>query len=185
MLLLRRNWQFAFQNGQALLSSLLVERLTLNAVVVSTSWLFSSLLCWPWILNHINTFMWEASHKTQPRTRTPSQMPSMSDSSCTSSCDSSCVMMKKSGESLFRQEQFSDATLVVNGEKWPVHKSILCTRSEYFEKAFTGKFREANTSELIIDGHSTLAVDNVLHYLYTGTGKSSLETSRASLTDGL
>ncbi|KAK7972602.1 hypothetical protein PG988_006736 [Apiospora saccharicola] len=59
-------------------------------------------------------------------------------------CDEACAMMRKS-----------------------VHKNILCTRSQYFRKAFTGSFKEAKTSEVIIDGHSALAVDNVLYYLYT------------------
>ncbi|KAK8067698.1 hypothetical protein PG996_006810 [Apiospora saccharicola] len=100
----------------------------------------------------------------QLHTRTPSRKPNMS----VEQRDDPLIMMRASGESLFKKDQFYDATLVVNGEKWPVHKIILCTRSEYFRKAFTGSFVEANTSEIIIDCHPTLAVDGVLHYLYSG-----------------
>ncbi|KAK8023840.1 BTB/POZ protein [Apiospora rasikravindrae] len=92
------------------------------------------------------------------------------------------IMMQDSGERLFKKELFSDAKLVVNGEVWPVHKTILCTRSEYFKKAFTGNFKEATTSEVVIEGHPTEAVEGVLYYLYTGVvDKEKFTTLRSAI----
>ncbi|KAK7917712.1 hypothetical protein PG985_011320 [Apiospora marii] len=102
--------------------------------------------------------------RNQLHARTSSRKPNMS----ADERDDPDTMISKSNEALFRKEEYSDATLVVNGEKWPVHKSILCTRSKYFKKAFSGSFKEANTSEIILDGHSAAAMNFVLYYLYTG-----------------
>ncbi|KAK8070681.1 hypothetical protein PG997_010884 [Apiospora hydei] len=49
-------------------------------------------------------------------------------------------------------------------------------------KAFTGNFKEASTSEVIIEGHATQAVYGVLHYLYTGTvAQEDFTTVRSAL----
>lgn len=41
----------------------------------------------------------------------------------------------------YKDGTFADATIVCNGRQWKVHKLVLASRSEYFEKAFTGPFK--------------------------------------------
>ncbi|KAK8023841.1 histone acetyltransferase MYST2 [Apiospora rasikravindrae] len=77
-------------------------------------------------------------------------------------------MMQRAGNELFNNELFSDAKVTVGDKTWPVHKSILCFRSEYFRKVFTGPFSEAATNHLTIEGQDAAAVGAILHYLYTG-----------------
>ncbi|KAK8074039.1 hypothetical protein PG994_004938 [Apiospora phragmitis] len=77
-------------------------------------------------------------------------------------------MMYRAGEEMFNNELFSDAKVTANGYTWPIHKSIICSRSGYFSKAFTGPFREATTNQLTIEGQDAKAVGHVIYYLYTG-----------------
>lgn len=80
-------------------------------------------------------------------------------------------MIRRAGKEVFNNELLSDAKVTVADTTWPVHKSILCPRSEYFKKAFTGPFNKATTNQLTIKGHTIPAVKYVLHYLYTGESK--------------
>ncbi|KAK8070682.1 hypothetical protein PG997_010885 [Apiospora hydei] len=86
-------------------------------------------------------------------------------------------MMQRAGKEMFNNEFLSDAKVTVDDTTWPVHKSILCPRSEYFRKAFTGPFSEATTNQLTIEGQDAAAVGLVLYYLYTGIGRSHLTGS--------
>ncbi|KAK8070683.1 BTB/POZ protein [Apiospora hydei] len=62
-------------------------------------------------------------------------------------------MFVSSGKYLYKNELFADAEIVVGDEKWPIHKSILCTRSDWFGKALAGPFKEAITNKLDVTGH--------------------------------
>ncbi|KAK7946329.1 uncharacterized protein PG986_010650 [Apiospora aurea] len=77
-------------------------------------------------------------------------------------------MMQRVGKEMFNNEFLSDAKVTVDDTTWPVHKSILCSRSEYFRKAFTGPFSEATSNQLTIEGQDATAVEMVLYYLFTG-----------------
>ena len=41
---------------------------------------------------------------------------------------------------LWKTGEYHDATVTCHGKTWKVHKSILCSRSQYFKKAFDGHF---------------------------------------------
>ncbi|KAK8109571.1 hypothetical protein PG999_007708 [Apiospora kogelbergensis] len=77
-------------------------------------------------------------------------------------------MMQCGNEELFNNGLLSDAKVTANGETWRVHKSIICSRSEFFRKTFMGPSGESLTNEITIEGQSSMAVKHILRYLYTG-----------------
>ncbi|RYN16212.1 hypothetical protein AA0115_g12489 [Alternaria tenuissima] len=52
---------------------------------------------------------------------------------------------------MFNDTKYSDATVVIHGKKLPVHKSVICTQSEYFEKTFQDAFIEGSSGVLTFD----------------------------------
>jgi hypothetical protein len=70
--------------------------------------------------------------------------------------------------SLFNDTRYSDATVLINGITLPVHKSVICTQSEYFEKAFQYAFVEGSSGVLTFNNGSEAAHWRVFEYLYTG-----------------
>lgn len=77
-------------------------------------------------------------------------------------------MMQCGNEESFNNWLLSDAKVTANGETWPVHKSIICSRSEFFTKMFMGPSGESLPDEITIEGQSSKAVKHILSYLYTG-----------------
>ncbi|KAK6856547.1 hypothetical protein PG995_006734 [Apiospora arundinis] len=77
------------------------------------------------------------------------------------------ALMQESGRELLSSGLFSDIKVIVGDKVWRAHKSILCTRSEYFKKAFTGQFKESQTGELEIHDQTPEDVHQILEYLYT------------------
>ncbi len=63
---------------------------------------------------------------------------------------------------------FSDACIKTTIFKTPVHKVILCGRSEYFAKAFSKYFLSSRTGEADLEGTSSAVIVALLDYLYTG-----------------
>ncbi|KAK8005575.1 hypothetical protein PG990_011612 [Apiospora arundinis] len=68
---------------------------------------------------------------------------------------SGLALMQESGKELLSSGLFSDVEVIVGDKVWRAHKNILCTRSEYFKKAFTGHFQTPED------------VHQILEYLYT------------------
>ncbi|KAK7917710.1 hypothetical protein PG985_011318 [Apiospora marii] len=85
-------------------------------------------------------------------------------------CDTTegCKLLSKSGQDLLNSGQFSDAEISVGRHVWHVHKAILCPRSKYFDKAFNGRFAEAQTGKLKIRDQTSSDVYHVVQFLYTG-----------------
>ncbi|KAH7119540.1 hypothetical protein B0J11DRAFT_582072 [Dendryphion nanum] len=69
---------------------------------------------------------------------------------------------------LFNSLKYSDATILIHDVKLPVHKSIICIQSEYFEKAFQETFVEGASGLLTFNDGSGAAYWRVFEYLYTG-----------------
>ncbi|EMR63842.1 putative btb poz domain protein [Eutypa lata UCREL1] len=69
---------------------------------------------------------------------------------------------------LLKNGKFSDATVKCDGKTWAVHKSILCSRSEWFEKALNGHFMEAATSIVTIEEITAEKVEWLLTFIYGG-----------------
>ncbi|KAL2692627.1 hypothetical protein IWX47DRAFT_851666 [Phyllosticta citricarpa] len=54
-----------------------------------------------------------------------------------------------------------------NGEQFHVHKKVVCERSNFFDKAVNGPFKEANTGIVDMSNDPPAAVATLLHFLYT------------------
>ncbi|KAK4246817.1 hypothetical protein C7999DRAFT_41797 [Corynascus novoguineensis] len=69
---------------------------------------------------------------------------------------------------LLRSGLFSDVKVKCGDTTWQLHKNILCTRSQWFEKALTGSFEEAKTGVVEIENFAPRQIDSMLQYIYTG-----------------
>jgi len=69
---------------------------------------------------------------------------------------------------MFNDTKYSDATVLIHGITLPVHKSIICTQSAYFEKAFQEVFVEGTSGVLTFNDDSGAALWRIFEYLYTG-----------------
>ncbi|KAI1074576.1 BTB/POZ protein [Whalleya microplaca] len=78
------------------------------------------------------------------------------------------IMLSKSGEDLLESGKFSDVTVKCADRTWNLHKSVICIRCPFFEKAFNGEFEEMKTGELTVHDWASYEVDWVIKFLYTG-----------------
>ncbi|KAF2245066.1 hypothetical protein BU26DRAFT_578667 [Trematosphaeria pertusa] len=58
---------------------------------------------------------------------------------------------------MFNNAKYSDATIVIQDVTLPVHKSVICIQSEYFDKAFQSAFVERTLQKLTFNGGSGAA----------------------------
>ncbi|KAK4549102.1 hypothetical protein LTR36_007558 [Oleoguttula mirabilis] len=84
------------------------------------------------------------------RTGTPVPTPSLSQAT----------------QKLFTSGKYSDITVVCGKRKWKLHKSILCTQSDYFAKACDGSFHEAQKGIIPLKEDDECAVAAMLYYFY-------------------
>lgn len=68
----------------------------------------------------------------------------------------------------FNDEEFSDVTFVVQGEKVYGHKMVLSIVSDCFRAMFTTGFRESEAMEIEIPDCSHASFLSVMEYVYTG-----------------
>lgn len=78
---------------------------------------------------------------------------------------------------LFNDANYSDATVSIYDVVLPVHKLIICTQSEYFEKAFQERFVEGNSGTISFGEDSGAAYWRVFEYMYTGDYFVDLSTN--------
>ena len=55
------------------------------------------------------------------------------------------------------------------GERFTIHKQLLCNKSPYFEAAFKGKFKEAKKKQMKLPEDDVTAFKQFQHWLYAGT----------------
>ncbi|KAG8157799.1 hypothetical protein KVR01_012461 [Diaporthe batatas] len=82
--------------------------------------------------------------------------------------DNSRQLFMSSDLSLFETGHFSDAVLVCGNHAWNVHRSIICKRCAWFEKALTGPFLESETKTITLTDMAPEPIEVVLRYLYSG-----------------
>lgn len=71
---------------------------------------------------------------------------------------------------LYLNQELSDVTFVVGGERFVSHRVILASRSDYFRVLLFGSFAESQNSvnEFVFEDTSALAFGALLKYIYTG-----------------
>ena len=80
---------------------------------------------------------------------------------------------------LYLNDEYSDVTLVVDGQRFDAHKVILAARSEYFRALLFGGMRESGLDEIELKDTPLAAFKYLLRYIYTG------QMSLGSLKDEL
>ena len=53
-------------------------------------------------------------------------------------------------------------------KKWTVHKDLICSKSPFFEKAFSGSFREGINSSIYLNEDHPCGFELLVHWLYRG-----------------
>lgn len=69
---------------------------------------------------------------------------------------------------LYLNEEYSDITLVVEGQRLPAHKVILAVRSEYFRALFYGGMKESKQTEVVLNDAPIASFKALLKYVYSG-----------------
>lgn len=87
-------------------------------------------------------------------------------------------MLSESGEDLLKSGMFSDVKVKCGDQVWQLHKTIICPRCPYFNKAFNGPFMEATTGEITIQDQVPDDINHIIHFLYTGKVSQDLVESR-------
>jgi len=72
------------------------------------------------------------------------------------------------GQLAWKALKFSDAEIVCDSERIPVHRSTLCAASPVFDAAFSSKFQEDQKAVYEIKDSSPVAVKAMLAHVYTG-----------------
>ncbi|KAK4926606.1 hypothetical protein LTR49_006540 [Elasticomyces elasticus] len=78
------------------------------------------------------------------------------------------VALSKGAADLFRTSKYSNLTVMCGGLQWNVHKSIICTQSDFFAKACDGSFREAKEARIDLSDDDHRAVAALLYFFYHG-----------------
>ncbi|KAK7511770.1 BTB/POZ protein [Phyllosticta citriasiana] len=84
------------------------------------------------------------------------------------------IRFRKSISSLFDSSRYADAKIECDGHVFPIHKSIVCTQSEYFSRAFDEKngFKEAKTNTIELEDVEASTVRAMIEYMYHGDYKT-------------
>lgn len=69
---------------------------------------------------------------------------------------------------LRKENSMCDATLSVEGKKFPVHRNVLCASSAYFQVMFTSGMAESFADHVEIHGIQADIFDAILDFIYTG-----------------
>ncbi|KAH7119537.1 hypothetical protein B0J11DRAFT_590431 [Dendryphion nanum] len=79
---------------------------------------------------------------------------------------------------MFNDVKYSDTTVCIYEVELPVQKSVICTQSEYFDKAFKERFIEGNSGRISFKEDSGAAYWRVFEYLYTGDYSEEMSTNK-------
>ncbi|XP_050435403.1 BTB/POZ domain-containing protein 9-like [Adelges cooleyi] len=79
---------------------------------------------------------------------------------------------------LFLNEEFSDVVLVLDNERFPAHRAVLASRSDYFSALLCNGLIETYNKEVSIEEGSPKSIKELLKYIYFGKmNLSALESN--------
>ena len=73
-------------------------------------------------------------------------------------------------------DDYSDFTIICDGQTFPCHEVILRTRSSVFKRMLQQEMKESNTRTLTIEDASKSTADAILEFIYTGESSKVLKT---------
>lgn len=68
---------------------------------------------------------------------------------------------------LWSSGKLSDLLVMCGTQTWNVHRAIICARSRWFEKAYYGGFKEAQSQNISIEEKEPFAIAKMLKFIYT------------------
>ncbi|KAK8044238.1 hypothetical protein PG993_004262 [Apiospora rasikravindrae] len=72
-------------------------------------------------------------------------------------------------ERLFKTGEYADLRVICGVREWNLHRNILASRCEWFDKAIGGNSKEAHTQEIAIQEFDPSDIQLLLEYIYTGS----------------
>ncbi|KAJ3433991.1 hypothetical protein M0812_20049 [Anaeramoeba flamelloides] len=88
------------------------------------------------------------------------------------------LIFKKGFRKWLESGDFSDVTIVLNGNKYKLHKIVLSYSSEFFSKMFTVKTKEKDLKTIVINFDDKANVfPDIVGYMYDGNINITLETA--------
>ncbi|XP_050793325.1 kelch-like protein 1 [Gopherus flavomarginatus] len=78
---------------------------------------------------------------------------------------------------MYLDKQFCDATLVVEGRRFPCHRMLLASVSPYFRVMFTSSFKESQDGEVLLKAIAPSIIQSMLNYLYLEEISLTAETA--------
>ncbi|USW52049.1 Putative BTB/POZ domain-containing protein [Septoria linicola] len=70
---------------------------------------------------------------------------------------------------LFGDARWSNLEIRCGEKTWKVHRNIVCSQCEFFEKATEGSFRESSNGVVVLEEDDPSAIEVLLRFFYTGT----------------
>ncbi|CAM5075396.1 unnamed protein product, partial [Natator depressus] len=78
---------------------------------------------------------------------------------------------------MYLEQLFCDATLVVEGRRFPCHRVLLASVSPYFRVMFTSSFKESQDGEVLLKAIAPSIIQSMLNYLYLEEISLTAETA--------
>ena len=87
---------------------------------------------------------------------------------------------------LVEDGELADGVFVVEGERFPMHRSVLAARSEYFRARFKSGMQDGGSKEVCYEDVSASAFRVLLRFLYAGDlgAATALEEPTAGIRQG-
>ncbi|KAL2062702.1 hypothetical protein VTL71DRAFT_5774 [Oculimacula yallundae] len=86
---------------------------------------------------------------------------------------------------MFATDKYSDLLIKCKGKEFKVHRIVVCLQSKPLAAAVDGKFKEAITGEIDLDGNEPGIVQYMLQFMYTQDYTDSALSKRIPASSGM
>ncbi|XP_050426587.1 uncharacterized protein LOC126836909 [Adelges cooleyi] len=119
------------------------------------------------ILRGVSVYFWNLLTKTLSNKQSYMSGSSSSKADSNEQIDHTRFLVGDIGN-LYLKVRFSDVFLDVNGEKLAAHRSVLASRSKFFDRLLYGDFKETYESHVQISEAPVSLFKIILKYIYSG-----------------